>query len=84
MTMTMTMEVGEVMEGEGTTYGFALSVLFPIALCTCVIGCLTWQGTILQMGSEIGIQAWFGLAIHPDQHAFVAALLWHKTTPGWF
>ena len=44
------MEVGEVMEGEGTTYGFTLSVLFHIALCICVIGCLTWLGTILQMG----------------------------------
>ena len=61
------------MEGEGTTYGFTLSVLFQIALCICVLGCLTWQGTILQMGSEIGFQTWFGFAIHPVQHAL---LLW--------
>ena len=32
------MEVGEVMEGQGTTYGFTLSVLLHIALCICVIG----------------------------------------------
>ena len=43
------MEVGEVMEGQGTTYGCTLNVLFHIALCICVIGCLTWLGTILQM-----------------------------------
>ena len=61
------------MESEGTTYGFTLSVSFQIALCICVIGCLTWQGTILQMGSEIRFQTWFGLAIHRAQHAL---LLW--------
>ena len=27
------MEVGEVMEGKGTTYGFTLSVLLHIAFC---------------------------------------------------
>ena len=61
------------MEGEETTYGFTLSVLFHIALCTCIIGCLTWLGTILQMGSEMGFQTLFGLAIHPVRHAL---LLW--------
>ena len=58
------------MEGEGTT----LSVLFHIALCICVVGCLTWLGPILQMGSEIRFLTWFGLAIHPVRHAL---LLWH-------
>ena len=67
------MEVGEVMEGEKTTYGFTLSFLFHIALCICVRGCLTWLGTVLQMGSEIGFQTWFWLAIHPVRHAL---LLW--------
>ena len=38
------------MEGERTTYGFTLSVLFQIALCICFVKCLTWLGTILQMG----------------------------------
>ena len=66
------MEVGEVMEGEGTIYGFTLS-LFHSAVCICVIRCLTWLGTILQMGSEIGFQIWFGFAIHLVRHAF---LLW--------
>ena len=46
------MEV-EVMEGDGTTYDFTPSILFHIALCICVVGCLTWLGTILQMGSEV-------------------------------
>ena len=27
------MEVGEVMEGKGTTYGFTLSILLHIAFC---------------------------------------------------
>ena len=31
------MEVGEVMEGQGTTYGFTLSVLLHIALCILYI-----------------------------------------------
>ena len=57
------------MEGQGMTYGFTLRVLLHIALCICVIGCLTGPGTILQMG----IQTWFGFAIHPVQHA---SLLW--------
>ena len=35
------MEVGEVMEVQGTTYALTLSVLFHIALCICVIRCLT-------------------------------------------
>ena len=43
---SLDMEVGEAMEGEGTTYGVTLSVLFHIALCICVVGCLTWLGTI--------------------------------------
>ena len=46
------MEVGEVMEGEGTTYGFALSVFFHIALFVCAIGCLTWLWSVLQLGSD--------------------------------
>ena len=50
------MEVGEVMEGQGTTYGFTLSVLLHIGLCICVSGCLTWLGTDLQVGSEMGLQ----------------------------
>ena len=61
------------MFGQGTTYGFALSVLLHIALCICVIGCLTWLGTILQVGSEIRLHTWFGLAIHLVRHAL---LLW--------
>ena len=61
------------MEGEGMTYGFKLGVLFHIALCICVVRCLTWLGTILQMGSQIRFQTWFGLAIHPVRHAL---LLW--------
>ena len=61
------------MEGRGTTYGFTLSVLFHIALCICAIGCLTWLGTILQMGYEMGFYTWFGFAIHPVRHAL---LLW--------
>ena len=48
------MEVGEVMEGHGMTYDSTLSVLSHIALHICVLGCLTWLGTILQMGSEVG------------------------------
>ena len=67
------MEVGEVMEGQGTTYGFTLRVLFHIAFCICIVGCLTRLGTILQMGSEMGFQTWFGFAIHPVPHAL---LLW--------
>ena len=58
------MQVGEVMEGQGMPYGFTLSVLLHNALCICVIGCLTWLGTILQVGSEMGLQTWFGFAIH--------------------
>ena len=58
------MEVGEVVEGGGTTYGFTINVLLHIALCMCVIGCQTRLGTILQVGSEMGLQAWFGFAIH--------------------
>ena len=63
------------MEGRGTTYGFTLSVLFQIALCICVIGCLTWLGTILQMGYEMGFQTWLGFAIHQVRHAL---LLWQQ------
>ena len=65
--------VGEVREGEGTTYCFAVGVLFNTALCVCVIGCLTWLRTILQMGSEIGFQTWCGFAIHLVRHTL---LLW--------
>ena len=67
------MEGGEVMEGQETPYGFTLSVLLHIALCICVIGCVTWLGTILQMGCEMGLQTWFGFAIHLVRHAL---LLW--------
>ena len=66
-------EVGEVMGGQGTTYGFTLSVLLHIALCICVRGCLTWLGTILQMGLEMGFQTWFGFVVHPVRHA---SILW--------
>ena len=59
------------MEGEGTTYGFTLTVLFQVALCICGIGCLSWQATSLQRGSEIGFQTWFGFAINPVQHALL-------------
>ena len=69
------------MEGEGPTYGFTLSVLFHIALCICVIGYLTWLGTILQMGSEIGCQTWFGFAIHPVRRAL---LLWQHCSDCFF
>ena len=68
------MEVKKVMEGQRTTYGFTLGVLFLIALCICVAKCLTWLGTILEMGSKIGFRTWFGFAIHPVRHAL---LLWH-------
>ena len=51
-------------EGHGRTYGFTLSVLLHIAFCICVIGCLTWLGTILQVGSEMGLHTWLGFAIH--------------------
>ena len=61
------------MEGQGTIYGFTRSVLFHIALCICAIGCLSWLGTILQMGFEMRFQTWFGFAIHPFRHAL---LLW--------
>ena len=75
------------MEGKGTTYGFTFSVLLHIAFLLCVVGCVTWLGTILQMGSEMGFQTWFGFAIHPVRTclAFVAALLrlLFKTTPKW-
>ena len=50
------MEVGNVMEGEGTTHGFTLPILFHIALCICVIDYLTWPRTILQIRSEIGFE----------------------------
>ena len=65
------MEVGEVMEGQGTTYGFPLRASFHIALCICVMGCLTWLGTILQMGPEMGFQIWLGFAIHRVRHALL-------------
>ena len=57
------MEVGEVMQGQGTTYGFTLSVLLHIALCICVIGCLTWLGTIVQVGSKMGLEMGHGLGL---------------------
>ena len=68
------MEVGEVMEGQGTTYDFTLNLLLHIGLCICVRRCVTWLGTILQMGCEMGFQTWVGFAIHPIRHAL---LLWH-------
>ena len=66
------MEVGEVMEDQGTIYGFTLSVLLHIALCMCHIGCVTWLGTILQVGSEMGFQTWFGFASHLVRHALLS------------
>ena len=55
------------MEGQGTTYGFTLSVLLHIALCICVVGCLTWLGNVRE-------QTCFGSAIHLVRRALV---LWH-------
>ena len=52
---------------------FYTQCLFRIALCICVIGCLTWLGPILQMASEIRFLTCFGLTIHPVRHAL---LLW--------
>ena len=64
------------MEGHRTTGHSTLSVLFRIALCMCVVACLTQLGTILQMGSGMGCEAWCGFAVHPVRHAL---LLWqHK------
>ena len=58
------------MEGHCT-----LSVLFHIALSIGVVGRLTWLGTILQIGSVMGFEIWFGYAVHPVQHSL---LLWHR------
>ena len=65
------MEVEEVTEGKGTTYGFTLSVWLHIGFLLCVVGCVTWLGTILQMGSQMGFKTWFGFAIHLLRHALL-------------
>ena len=63
------------MEGEGTTYGFTVSVLFQIALCICVIRCLTWQGTILQMGLRSDFREGLGLLfIQFNMHRFCGSI----------
>ena len=54
------MEVGEVMKGKGATYGFTLKISLH-CFSLCVIGCVTWPTTILQLGSEMRFQTWFGL-----------------------
>ena len=90
------MELGEVMEGQGTTNGFTHNVLLHIALCICVIGCLTWLVTILQVGRWDFRHGLGLLFIKFDMHCFCGSiaqaavvccvmsllLWWHKTTPG--
>ena len=60
------------MEGQRRTYGFTLSVLLHIALCKCCIGCLSCVATIVQVGSEMGLQTWIWFAIHLVRHALLS------------
>ena len=92
------MEVGEVMEGQGTTYGFTLSFLLHIALCICVrMPDLAGDNFTNGVSDVTSDMVWVCYSSSSTCIAFVAALLrllcllcyviccwWHKTTPGWF
>ena len=70
-------EVGEVTEGQGTTYGFPFSVLLYIHLCICVIGHLPWLGTLLQIWDGNLDMVWVCYSSSSTCIAFVASSWWH-------